>query len=156
MRGNDELRPVTDSETNSRLLEKLETLGWPQPFAEALDPYEDQRVAEFQTAFVDLLTLEHLCVILSRESDAKRAHPPRACVCRTQASQQPDPRFQQALPVGLCLVEQAKALVGAAAARTPAFAALQVAVRRVPRNKPHRQGPLALSHQNRPLARHLR
>ncbi|GAA5876838.1 hypothetical protein JCM3774_000787 [Rhodotorula dairenensis] len=45
---------------SARLLEKLETLGWPQPFAEALDPYEDQRVAEFQTAFVDLLTLEHL------------------------------------------------------------------------------------------------
>ncbi|GAA5979575.1 hypothetical protein JCM10908_002971 [Rhodotorula pacifica] len=45
---------------SSRLLEKLETLGWPQPFAEALDPYEDQRVADFQRAFVDLLTLEHL------------------------------------------------------------------------------------------------
>ncbi|BGP53378.1 hypothetical protein JCM8202v2_000937 [Rhodotorula sphaerocarpa] len=45
---------------SSRLLEKLETLGWPQPFAEALDPYDDPRVAEYQTAFVDLLTLEHL------------------------------------------------------------------------------------------------
>ncbi|GAA5951427.1 hypothetical protein JCM21900_004406 [Sporobolomyces salmonicolor] len=45
---------------SSRLLAQLETLGWPQPFAEPLDPYEDHRVAEFQTAFVDLLTLEHL------------------------------------------------------------------------------------------------
>ncbi|GEM09225.1 rint-1 family protein [Rhodotorula toruloides] len=45
---------------SSRLLSKLESLGWPQPFAEPLDPYEDPRVAEFQTAFVDLLTLEHL------------------------------------------------------------------------------------------------
>ncbi|GAA6047744.1 hypothetical protein JCM3770_001756 [Rhodotorula araucariae] len=43
---------------SSRLLGKLEALGWPQPFEEALDPYEDARVAEFQTAFVDLLTLE--------------------------------------------------------------------------------------------------
>ncbi|KAL7344118.1 RINT-1 family protein [Rhodotorula toruloides] len=45
---------------SSRLLSKLESLGWPRPFAEPLDPYEDPRVAEFQTAFVDLLTLEHL------------------------------------------------------------------------------------------------
>ncbi|GAA5857348.1 hypothetical protein JCM8547_002233 [Rhodosporidiobolus lusitaniae] len=45
---------------SSRLLAKLEALGWPQPFAEPLDPYEDNRVAEFQTAFVDLLTLELL------------------------------------------------------------------------------------------------
>ncbi|GAA6012527.1 hypothetical protein JCM10207_009031 [Rhodosporidiobolus poonsookiae] len=45
---------------SSRLLAKLETLGWPQPFAEPLDPYEDPRVAEFQTAFVDLLTLDLL------------------------------------------------------------------------------------------------
>ncbi|GAA5905863.1 hypothetical protein JCM8208_003360 [Rhodotorula glutinis] len=43
---------------SSRLLGKLEVLGWPQPFEEALDPYEDARVAEFQTAFADLLTLE--------------------------------------------------------------------------------------------------
>lgn len=68
------------------MLEKLETLGWPQPFAEALDPYEDQRVAEFQTAFVDLLTLEHLCVICPRGSDAKQAHPARACVACRQAN----------------------------------------------------------------------
>ncbi|GAA5831097.1 hypothetical protein JCM11251_005141 [Rhodosporidiobolus azoricus] len=45
---------------SSRLLTRLEALGWPQPFAEPLDPYEDPRVAEFQTAFVDLLTLELL------------------------------------------------------------------------------------------------
>ncbi|GJN87986.1 hypothetical protein Rhopal_000941-T1 [Rhodotorula paludigena] len=45
---------------SSRLLSKLEALGWPQPFEEALDPYEDSRVADFQTAFADLLTLEHL------------------------------------------------------------------------------------------------
>lgn len=63
---------LTSREKNSRLLEKLETLGWPQPFAEALDPYEDNRVAEFQTAFVDLLTLEHLCVICSRLPNVQR------------------------------------------------------------------------------------
>ncbi|GAA6059630.1 hypothetical protein JCM10212_004133 [Sporobolomyces blumeae] len=45
---------------STRLLSKLEALGWPQPFAEPLDPYEDPKVAEFQTAFVDLLTLELL------------------------------------------------------------------------------------------------
>ncbi|GAA5884946.1 hypothetical protein JCM6882_007164 [Rhodosporidiobolus microsporus] len=45
---------------SGRLLAKLEALGWPQPFNEPLDPYEDPRVAEFQTAFVDLLTLELL------------------------------------------------------------------------------------------------
>jgi len=41
-------------------------LGWPQPFEEALDPYEDARVAEFQTAFADLLTLELVCVLFLR------------------------------------------------------------------------------------------
>ncbi|GAA6035080.1 hypothetical protein JCM8097_002174 [Rhodosporidiobolus ruineniae] len=45
---------------SSRLLAKLETLGWPQAFAEPLDPYEDAHVAEFHNAFVDLLTLELL------------------------------------------------------------------------------------------------
>ncbi|GAA5984113.1 hypothetical protein JCM11641_000317 [Rhodosporidiobolus odoratus] len=45
---------------SSRLLAKIEVLGWPQAFEEPLDPYEDPRVAEFQTAFVDLLTLELL------------------------------------------------------------------------------------------------
>lgn len=50
--------PLTPLCPRSRLLGKLEVLGWPQPFEEALDPYEDARVAEFQTAFADLLTLE--------------------------------------------------------------------------------------------------
>ncbi|GAA5871149.1 hypothetical protein JCM16303_001706 [Sporobolomyces ruberrimus] len=45
---------------STRLLAKLEALGWPTPFAEPLDPFEDPKVAEFQTAFVDLLTLELL------------------------------------------------------------------------------------------------
>ncbi|GAA5901887.1 uncharacterized protein JCM6883_000427 [Sporobolomyces salmoneus] len=45
---------------STRLLSKLEALGWPTPFAEPLDPFEDPKVAEFQTAFVDLLTLELL------------------------------------------------------------------------------------------------
>ncbi|GAA5982642.1 hypothetical protein JCM5350_002133 [Sporobolomyces pararoseus] len=45
---------------STRLLNKLESLGWPTPFQEPLDPFEDSKVAEFQTAFVDLLTLELL------------------------------------------------------------------------------------------------
>ncbi|GAA6009959.1 hypothetical protein JCM11491_000881 [Sporobolomyces phaffii] len=45
---------------STRLLSKLEALGWPTPFPEPLDPFEDSKVAEFQTAFVDLLTLELL------------------------------------------------------------------------------------------------
>ncbi|GAA5936810.1 uncharacterized protein JCM15063_000067 [Sporobolomyces koalae] len=45
---------------STRLLAKLEALCWPTPFAEPLDPFEDPKVAEFQTAFVDLLTLELL------------------------------------------------------------------------------------------------
>ncbi|EGU13476.1 RINT-1 family protein [Rhodotorula toruloides ATCC 204091] len=60
---------------SSRLLSKLESLGWPQPFAEPLDPYEDPRVAEFQTAFVDLLTLEHLQANNPIPGPSKRAVP---------------------------------------------------------------------------------
>ncbi|GAA5963767.1 hypothetical protein JCM3765_006844 [Sporobolomyces pararoseus] len=45
---------------STRLLNKLESLGWPTPFQEPLDPFQDEKVAQFQTAFVDLLTLELL------------------------------------------------------------------------------------------------
>ncbi|BGP19054.1 hypothetical protein JCM10213v2_007137 [Rhodosporidiobolus nylandii] len=61
---------------SSRLLSKLETLGWPQPFSEALDPYEDPRVAEFQTAFVDLLTLELLQANNPIPGPSSRVSPP--------------------------------------------------------------------------------
>jgi hypothetical protein len=45
---------------STRLLNTLESLGWPTPFPEPLDPFQDEKVAQFQTAFVDLLTLELL------------------------------------------------------------------------------------------------
>lgn len=105
--------------TNSRLLEKLETLGWPQPFAEALDPYDDPRVAEFQTAFVDLLTLEHLYVC--HGSPQSSATDPPVPV---QPSEQPHSFRRQTFAVCLGVRKPTKAPPGTTAARASSTPAL--------------------------------
>lgn len=45
----------------SRLLQRLETIGWPKPIAKPLSDL-DSTTSDFQQAFVDMLTLEKMCV----------------------------------------------------------------------------------------------
>lgn len=122
--------------TYRRLLAKLEALGWPTPFAEPLDPFEDPKVAEFQTAFVDLLTLELLCVDVS-------LYPESTSVTEDSEVLSAQTKQQRLTWISLEIsspVEEAKTIIGVGTARSPSLTQVQMAIRWRPYNKSNRQG----------------
>lgn len=63
--------------SHSRLLKKLEAIGWPAPLKDPLGE-QDGAANEFKDAFADLLELEKMCVISSLRSIGRSlvSHPP--------------------------------------------------------------------------------